>query len=412
MQPCEKEFFRKDGSRVPVLIGAAAFDGQPNQGVAYILDLTIRKRAEEAARQSEQRYRQVQAELAHANRVATMGQLTGSIAHEVNQPIAATIIGASAALRWLQREPANLEEVRQALDQIVKDGTRAGDVISRIRDLIKKVPLDRMCCDISGLIRDTIELTHGEATKHSVSVKVGLAEGLPLIRGDRVQLQQVILNLIVNAIEAMDSVDENARKLVISVAEAESGDLLVVVRIPAPVSHRYPQSVFRALLHNEDDWFGHGLVALPFDHRSTQRATVGYRERTVGYCTSVQLAAMDAKHRARVTSRRLRSSTMMVATGSSEVDSVRGAISLPHRPGYPNNVRARLRVLSSSARSQCLSNRSRASQNGNWKTTPRDWRHTGSISPASSSNRLQETGPGQPNPLKCRHFRHTRKSRH
>jgi PAS domain S-box-containing protein len=260
MQPCEKEFFRKDGSRVSVLIGAAAFDGQPNQGVAYILDLTARKRAEEAARQSEQRYRQVQAELAHANRVATMGQLTGSIAHEINQPIGATVVGASAALRWLQREPPNLEEVRQSLDQIVKDGTRAGDVISRIRDLIKKAPLRQDVLAISDLVRDVIELTHGEATKHAVSLKVELAERLPLIRGDRVQLQQVVLNLIVNAIEAMGGVSENARELVISVAEAESGGLLVVVRDSGPgLPPITPERIFEPFYTTKTTGLGMGL---------------------------------------------------------------------------------------------------------------------------------------------------------
>ena len=234
LQPYEKEYFRKDGSRLPVLVGAASFDERGKQGVSFVLDLTERKRAEAEARESERRYRAVQIELAHANRVATMGQLTASIAHEVKQPIAATATNAAAALRWLGARPANLEEARQALDRIANDVTRASDIIGRIRDLSKKAPARKDSVDINEAIREVIELTRGEAVKAGVSVQAHLADGLPLIYGDRVQLQQVILNLIVNAVEAMSGVDAAARELLISTGRVEPNGVLVAVRDTGP----------------------------------------------------------------------------------------------------------------------------------------------------------------------------------
>jgi C4-dicarboxylate-specific signal transduction histidine kinase len=213
-----------------VLVGSAAFDEQRDQGVAFVLDLTERKRAEAEARESERRYREMQMEVAHANRVATMGQLTASIAHEVNQPIAGAATNAEAALRWLGARPPDLEEVRQALDRIVKDAHRAGDVIGRIRELIKKAPPRKERVDMNEAIREVIELTRGEAAKNGASVQTALGEGLPPIEGDRVQLQQVVLNLIVNAVQAMGAIAEGPRELFITTARAESNGVLVAVK--------------------------------------------------------------------------------------------------------------------------------------------------------------------------------------
>jgi PAS domain S-box-containing protein len=140
LQPREKEYFRKDGSRVPLLVARALFEGKADEGVAFVIDMTDRKRAEEKLRASEQRLLEAQMALAHANRVTTMGQLTASIAHEVKQPIGATVTNAQAALRFLGAEVVDTNELQEILRDIVKDGNRAGEVISRISDLIKKAP--------------------------------------------------------------------------------------------------------------------------------------------------------------------------------------------------------------------------------------------------------------------------------
>jgi PAS domain S-box-containing protein len=259
-QPYEKEYFLKSGGRVPVLVGAATFGGRHDQGMAFVVDLTERKRAEAAIRESELRYSEVQNELAHANRVATMGQLSASIAHEVMQPIAATVTNAQVALRLLNAQPPNWEEVRQALGDTVKAGNRSTDVIGRIRALIKKAPPRKDALEINGAILECIALTRCEIVKNGVSVQTQLAEGLPLIQGDRVQLQQVILNLIINAVEALSSVREGARELVITTGKGEPDGVLVVVRDSGPgLSSAGLDRIFEAFYTTKHGGLGMGL---------------------------------------------------------------------------------------------------------------------------------------------------------
>jgi PAS domain S-box-containing protein len=195
--------------------------------VGTSIDVTESRRAEEARLDAQNK-------LAHANRVMTMGQLAASIAHEVNQPIAATVTNAHAALRWLDRRPPDLDEVRQALARILKDGNRAAEVIDEIRALIKKAPPRRDRLEINGAIREVIGLAREQVVKNGVSVQTELVDGLPLIQGDRVQLQQVILNLIINAVEAMSEVKEGVRELLISARKAEPGGVLVAVGDSGP----------------------------------------------------------------------------------------------------------------------------------------------------------------------------------
>ncbi|MEH2567837.1 AAA family ATPase [Bradyrhizobium sp. AZCC 2289] len=351
-KPFEKEYFRKDGSRVPVLVGGTFFEVKRDEGVVFVIDMTDRKRAEQALRESEERFRtlvqfsfdvywesdaqhrfirqdfaegladppapgseigktrwevpylepdaeawrkhretleahlpfrdfelarpahggkryisasglpvfdkagrfigyrgvarhiterkraeealrHMQMELAHANRVATMGQLSASIAQEVKQPITAAVTYAFAARRWLSAEPPNFRQVDDALSHIIKEGNRAGEVVTRIRALIKKAPARKDAVEINDAILEVIALTRTEAANNSVSVRTQLAEGLPRVQGDRVQLQQVLVNLIINAIEAMRDVGEEERELLISTRNEPDG-VSVEVRDSGP----------------------------------------------------------------------------------------------------------------------------------------------------------------------------------
>jgi C4-dicarboxylate-specific signal transduction histidine kinase len=211
--------------------------------------------------QASEALREAQAELAHVNRIATMGQLTASIAHEINQPLAATIINAQAALRWLKADPPDLEEVRQALDSIIASGNRAGEVIGRIRALVNKAPAKRGRLDINEAIREVIALTRREAERTGVKVRTQLSDSLPLIQGDRIQLQQVMLNLVVNAIEATSAVGGGPQDLLITAGTDEAGDILVAVQDSgAGLDPENLEHVFDAFYMTKSGGMGIGLA--------------------------------------------------------------------------------------------------------------------------------------------------------
>jgi len=228
VQPYEKEYFRKDGIRVPVMVGGALFEGTPSAGVAFVLDLTEQKRAQEKLEDARRALHATQAELARVTRLTTMGELGASIAHEVNQPLTAVTNNSSACLRLLANGNLDPEVLRQALEEIVADATRASAVISRMRAFIKKAPTEMYELDINNVIREVLALADHELQNNQVSLECHLSETLPHVRADRVQMQQVLLNLIMNAAEAMTGTQP--RTLSLDSGTDESGNVLVAVR--------------------------------------------------------------------------------------------------------------------------------------------------------------------------------------
>jgi PAS domain S-box-containing protein len=210
------------------------------------------------AREERERLRQIQAELAHINRVTTMGELTASLAHEVNQPIAAAVTDANTCLRWLTRDHPDVEEAREAASRMAKDATRAADIISRIRLLFKNASPQRELVDVNEIVREMVVLLRSEATQHSVSVRTELPD-LPQVMADRIQLQQVLMNLMINAIDAMKDAD-GTRELVICSQQAEDGQLMVSISdTGVGVAPQQADQIFNAFFTTKPQGTGMGL---------------------------------------------------------------------------------------------------------------------------------------------------------
>jgi C4-dicarboxylate-specific signal transduction histidine kinase len=188
--------------------------------------MEIKRRVEESRNRAEEALRQAQADLQRVSRVTTMGELTAALAHEVNQPIAAAITDATTSLRWLNRDQPDLEEARDAATRAVKDATRAAEIINRVRLLFQKGSPERELVDVNDVIREMIVLLGNEATRYSISIRSELGADLPQVMGDRVQLQQVVMNLIMNSIDAMKDVD--ATREIVIVSQLAEGDQIEV----------------------------------------------------------------------------------------------------------------------------------------------------------------------------------------
>jgi PAS domain S-box-containing protein len=244
---------RKDGQAFPVEV---SFGEMTNDGhkvfTGFIRDISEKKRAEEALRSNEMR-------LSRATRAATVGEFAGSIAHEINQPLAAVVTNGHACLRWLTNQPPDLDKAHEAAQRIVRDGKEAGEVVRRIRALFKHVSLETIDLNLNEVIAEVLHLLGGETTRRSVAVKTELADDLPAVTGDRVQLQQLVFNLFLNGIEAMDLVLDRPKKLCIR-SKRQSQEAVLVEIEDSGVGMDDPEKAFEAFFTTKENGMGMGLA--------------------------------------------------------------------------------------------------------------------------------------------------------
>lgn len=251
----ETEIVRVDGSRVPVIF-AITFptvdDGDGNV-LVFVVDITERRQAQDAVLQA-------QAELAHAARVATLGELTASIAHEVNQPLMAVVTSGEAALRWLRRDEPDLHEVDSALGRVVSEGRRASEIVKRIRAFLTKTPPRPNAVEIPALIEEATQLVQRELTRAQVELRIEIEPGLPPIVGDRIQLQQVVVNLMVNAGQAMEGHD-GKRLLTIAAGQSSAASIEIAMRDTGPgISTENIECLFDPFFTTKPEGMGMGLA--------------------------------------------------------------------------------------------------------------------------------------------------------
>jgi PAS domain S-box-containing protein len=252
--PFEKEYFRRDGSRVSVLVGGAIFEENGTGGVAFVLDLTERKRAEEALQRA-------QAELAHVTRATTMGVLAAAIAHEVNQPLSGIITNASTCLHMLSASPPNVDGACETARRTIRDGNRASDVIARLRALFSKRQAAAEPMDLNDAAREVVAILSSKLQMDGVTLRCDLADDLPMVTGDRVQLQQVIVNLLQNASDAMTGVKGRSRQLLIQTRRDEVGQVRLTVQDSGVgLDPQSANRLFDAFFSTKDSGMGVGLA--------------------------------------------------------------------------------------------------------------------------------------------------------